>query len=62
MRLYSSYVPARSPLTIFPASKSAHNTRLSPVYGAGPYVVSHQFGFTEKPNISQGWECGRSVS
>ena len=41
---------------------SSHITRLSLVYGAGPYTSCHHVGSIVIPNISQGQMLGRSVS
>ena len=61
-RLYLLYVPALLPNAIVPLATSFHNTLLPLVYGAGPYLSSHQLGFAPKPNISHGVECGDTVS
>ena len=61
-RAYLSYRPARSPWRITPSRRSSHRIRLLLVYGATPYSSSHHVGCSEKPSISQGQRCGRSVS
>ena len=43
-RLYLSYLPARTPCRIIPASRSSHKTKLLLVYGADPYSACHQEG------------------
>ena len=61
--LYLVMISIGTPVALtLPSCRSSHNTKLSLVYGAGPYVVSHHVGIIVKPNISQGWVCGRSVS
>ena len=45
-----------------PCSKSDHKTKLSLVYGAGPYLFVHHVGISVKPNISQGVVLGVVVS
>ena len=45
-----------------PSAKSFHNTKLSLVYGAAPYLVAHHVGWLVYPNISHGVLSGVVVS